>query len=453
MMLAPLSEFLSHVIASEAKQSRRVCSKARDCFTARRFVRNDVTGSVRSGVITTGCIAVILLLSQCAWADVIPGIDYLLISHSALVAGKRIAVVTNHTGYTRDGRRTVDAISSIKGVKLVSIFTPEHGLTGAVTAGSSVVSTVDSATGVPVISLYGALRKPKKEMLAGIDAIVYDIQDIGIRSYTFISTMGLVMQAAGEANVEVIVLDRPGLLADRIDGTMLDTSYRSFVGKYPIPYVYGMTAGELAKMINEQGWMLPRCRLTVVPMLGWVRSMPWYATGLQWRPTSPNIPEPATAMYCAAFGAMGELGAGYQGIGTKDAFRVFGGSKIPARSVDSAFRALHLSGVHTIVGDTIITTKSGASMPISYIRFVIDRDSVDDLFRVGLHLLAILHRMKLLKPPDSAHIAMFNKVCGGNLYTRIISDEDVNLIVPSRSASPKEFTVFMTLRDKYLLYP
>ena len=150
---------------------------------------------------------------------------------------------------------------------------------------------------------------------------------------------------------------------------------------------------------------------------------------------------------------MGELGAGYQGIGTADAFRVFRGATIQTRMIDSAFRALHLAGVSTVVRDTMVLNRAGVAVPSACIHFFINRDSVDDFFRVGLHFLSTLHKLKLLKTPDSAHVAMFNKVCGGNVYARIAADEDVTHIVPPRSKSSPDFVTFMKMREKYLLYP
>lgn len=408
-----------------------------------------INTSFRARVAALAVLCLAALVCDTASARVLLGVDNLLLHKRWMIAGKKIAVVTNHTGITGDGRRTIDALRTAPGTQLVTIFTPEHGLTGTVNAGNSVASSVDSATGVPVISLYGAFRAPKKEMLKGLDAIVYDIQDIGIRSYTFISTLGLVMRSAATAGVKVIVLDRPGLIANRVDGNVLDTAYRSFVGMYPIPYVYGMTVGELASLINDEAMVGAKCALTVVPMEGWTRTMPWDSTGLVWKPTSPNIPLPTTALYCAAFGAIGELGAGYQGIGTPDAFRVFGGWKFPVRSLDSALRAHHLAGVHTSFGDTTIITKAGTSMPVAYLKFRLDKDSVADLFALGLHVIAILHRMHILKPADSSHQAMFRKVCGANILDRIFMGESVEQI--TQGWAPAR-TAFMEKRAKHLLY-
>ena len=191
-------------------------------------------------------------------------------------------------------------------MKLVALYGPEHGVRGDNDAGKEVNGFTDVRTGLPVYSLYGKTRKPTKEMLQGIDVLVYDIQDIGVRSYTYISTMGLAMEAAAENGIKFVVLDRPDpLTGNRVEGAMLDLKFKSFIGEYPIPYVYGMTAGELAQMINGEQWLNGngttrepiKCDLTVVTMKGWKRSMWWDETGLTWIPTSPQIPHYFTTIY------------------------------------------------------------------------------------------------------------------------------------------------------------
>ncbi|HTP12588.1 MAG TPA: DUF1343 domain-containing protein, partial [Bacteroidota bacterium] len=226
-------------------------------------------------------------------ARVKPGIDVLRDHHFDILKGKRVGLVTNPTGVTSDLEPTVDVLAGAPGVQLVALYGPEHGVRGDNDAGKTVESSIDRKTGLPVYSLYGRTRKPTRDMLQGIDILVYDIQDIGLRFYTYISTMGLVMEAAAENGIPVVVLDRPDpLTGNRVEGPMLEPKYKSFVGAYAIPYVYGMTAGELAQMINGEGWLAGgvQCKLTVVPMEGWKRSMWWDETGLQWVPTSPNIP-------------------------------------------------------------------------------------------------------------------------------------------------------------------
>lgn len=225
--------------------------------------------------------------------------------------GKRVGLLTNPSGVNREGRWTVDLLRSAPGLKLVALYGPEHGLYGKVKAGDKVDGGRDKRTGLPVFSLYGAARKPTPEMLKGLDALVYDLQDTGTRSYTYISTMGLAMEACAEADLEFIVLDRPNPLGGlRVEGPMLEEEFRSFIGRWDIPYVYGMTCGELARMINGEGWISRKCRLTVIPMEGWGRSMTWHDTGLAWVATSPNIPDVDAVFGYPALGLLGEISGG-----------------------------------------------------------------------------------------------------------------------------------------------
>ena len=250
------------------------------------------------------------------------------------LVGKRVGLVPNPSGVDHLLNSTVDILYNAPGVELVALYGPEHGVRGDIYAGDHVKDSKDEATGLPVYSLYGATRKPTKEMLQGIDIMVYDIQDVGVRSYTFISTLGLVMEACGEMGIEVMVLDRPNPLGgNKIEGCYVEPGFYSFVSQYPIPYVYGLTVGELAVMINEEGMNRgqkgtqepARCKLTVVPMKGWTRDMLYEDTGLPWVLPSPNIPFKDTPMYYAAAGICGEL-AGFMniGIGYTLPFQIFG---------------------------------------------------------------------------------------------------------------------------------
>src|SRR5271170_4261162 len=190
-------------------------------------------------------------------ANVKLGIDILEERQFAELKGKRVGLITNATGIDSQGNSTVDILLHAPGVQLVALFGPEHGVYGADWAGQYVASSTDAHTGLPVYSLYGPTNKPTPAMLKGIDVLVYDIQDIGCRSYTFISTLGLAMEAAGEANIKFFVLDRPNPLnGNRVEGMMLDPRFRSFTSEWNIPYVYGLTPGELAYMIRDTpGWI------------------------------------------------------------------------------------------------------------------------------------------------------------------------------------------------------
>src|SRR6185503_4010549 len=196
------------------------------------------------------------------------GNEVLELQRFEVLRGKKIGLITNPSGSNSHRRSTVDVLRAAPGVRLVALFGAEHGLTGEAAAGQEVKDSFDHNTGLPVYSLYGPgpTRKPTPRMLKGLDALVYDIQDTGCRAYTFISTMGLAMEACAEAGIEFIVLDRPNPTGGlRVEGPRLKNAFRSFVGQWDIPYVYGLTCGELALMINGEGWIKKPCRLSVVP--------------------------------------------------------------------------------------------------------------------------------------------------------------------------------------------
>ena len=271
------------------------------------------------------------------------------------LVGKRVGLVTNPSGVDHLLNSTVDILYNAPGVELVALYGPEHGVRGDIYAGDHVKDSKDEATGLPVYSLYGATRKPTKEMLQGIDIMVYDIQDVGVRSYTFISTLGLVMEACGELGIEVTVLDRPNPLGgNKIEGCYVEPGFYSFVSQYPIPYVYGLTVGELAVMINEEGMNRgqkgtqepARCKLTVVPMKGWTRDMLYEDTGLPWVLPSPNIPFKDTPMYYAAAGICGEL-AGFMniGIGYTLPFQIFGATWLDPDKLKAKLDSYGLPGI------------------------------------------------------------------------------------------------------------
>jgi uncharacterized protein YbbC (DUF1343 family) len=226
------------------------------------------------------------------------GADILLSKQISLVEGKRVGLVTNHTALLASGKHLVDALFADKRTNLTTLFGPEHGIRGAVSDGKSIHSDFDSQTGLPVYSLYGEVNKPTLRMLENVDVLLFDIQDIGARFYTYASTMSLAMEAAAEKGIPLIVLDRPNPIGGmRVDGFILDDSLRSFVGLHRIPIQHGMTIGELATMVNENGWLKNgvKANLTVVKLEGWERNQWSDETGIQWVKPSPNMMTLATA--------------------------------------------------------------------------------------------------------------------------------------------------------------
>ena len=294
-------------------------------------------------------------LAQARTPVVKPGIEVLRNSGFEGLVGRKVGLVTNPSGVDSELNSTVDILFNAPGVELVALYGPEHGVRGDVYAGDKVNDSVDAATGLPVYSIYGATRKPTPEMLEGVEVMVYDIQDVGARSYTFISSLGLVMEACAEKGIEVMVLDRPNPLGgNKIEGCYVEPGFNSFVSQYRIPYIYGLTVGELAVMINEEGMNRGQkgdqepahCKLTVVQMTGWTRDMVYEDTGLPWVLPSPNIPFKDSPMYYVSSGICGELyGFMNIGIGYTLPFQVFGALWVEPERLKEKLESYGMPGV------------------------------------------------------------------------------------------------------------
>jgi uncharacterized protein YbbC (DUF1343 family) len=216
------------------------------------------------------------------------GIEVLLRDSLHVLRGKRVGLITNHTGRDRDGTSSIDLLYRAPGVQLTALFGPEHGIRGVAQDGVKIASTVDSATGIPIYSLYGDTRVPTASMLRDVDVVAYDIQDVGARVYTYVWTMALSAEAVTKAGKKFVVLDRPNpIRGDRIEGGILEREFRSFVGQYPVALRYGLTAGELLRYLVGTGQVT--ADVTVIPMRGWRQSMWWEETGIPWVNPSPNM--------------------------------------------------------------------------------------------------------------------------------------------------------------------
>lgn len=385
------------------------------------------------------------------------GIEVLRNRGFDILTGKRVALLTNPTGITSDFQSTIDVLFNAPGVRLVALLSPEHGIRGDVPAGKSFNGDTDVVTGVPIYSLYGRTRKPTKEMLDSVDVIVYDIQDIGVRSYTYISTLGLAMEAAAERDIPFVVLDRPNPLTGvRVEGPMLNMQYKSFIGAYPIPYVYGMTVGELALMINGEHWLPEtlRCKLTVVPMEGWKRTMWWDDTGLPWVPTSPHIPHSFTPMFYVMTGLLGELGTANQGVGYTLPFELVGAPWINGGMLARYLNSLNIPGVYfrplsyvPFYMDTTNTRYRGVQIHI------VERDKLS-LTRVQM---SVLHALLMLYPDYNIFqrakpekLLAFDKAVGSDEVRRALQNgTTVNELLQKFELQRANF---MDKRKKYLLY-
>jgi len=421
----------------------------------------------RGRLAATKALAIIAILtmaelssSQPVSNPVISGAEVLAQSGFATLAGRRVGLITNQTGRVGNDH-LADLISRAPNAKLAAILAPEHGFRGDAEAGAKVRDAVDARTGVPVFSLYGASKKPTPAMLRNLDVLVFDIQDIGTRFYTYISTMGLAMQAAAAARIPFVVLDRPNPLGgEYVSGFVLEPALRSFVGQYPIPIVHGMTVGELARMIKGEGWLegLDSLDLKVIQMRGWQRSMRWPQARRLWVATSPNIPTFEAALVYPGMGIVGEAKVS-EGRGTPTPFSVFGAPWLDAARMVERLDSLGLPGVRyerteftprSIAG--VATRPRFEGKPIGGVRIVVTDVARIEPLEIGMHVLAALAAegrstgiARLV-----GNLAMFHALAGTKRLHRMLgAGSDGHAIVAAWQA---EAAQFKASRARYLLY-
>ncbi|HEV2288706.1 MAG TPA: exo-beta-N-acetylmuramidase NamZ domain-containing protein [Candidatus Acidoferrales bacterium] len=371
------------------------------------------------------------------------GIDVLEQENFAPLAGKRIGLITNQTGVDRAGKRTIDVLAHASGVKLVAIYSPEHGIFGK--ADSSVSSTTDAATGLPIYSLYGETRRPTPEMLQGIDALVYDIQDAGVRFYTFITTMSYAMEAAAQHHISFYVLDRPDPLDGiTIEGPMLDRDKLNFVGYFPMPIRYAMTLGELAQMFNAENKI--GADLHVVAMKDWHREDPFQTTDLAWIAPSPNLRSLNAALLYPGIEIL-QAGGVSVGRGTDTPFELFGAPWVNASQLADELNHDFVPGVRFVPTQFTPTSGLYAGEFCQAISLVItDRASLNSML-MGLQIAVALHKLypdhfsldKMIELIGNADTIA--KLKSGEAPTRIVWDWQDNL------------DQFRKMRAKYLIYP
>jgi uncharacterized protein YbbC (DUF1343 family) len=385
------------------------------------------------------------------------GLEVLAKSKFEILKGKKVGLITNPTGVDRNLKSCIDLMFNAPGIELVALYGPEHGVRGEFTAGETIGSATDPSTGLPVFSLYGKTRKPAKEMLKGIDVLVYDIQDIGSRSYTYISTLGLAMEAAAENNIQFVVLDRPNPLGGiRMEGPLVKDGYKSFVSQYPVPYVHGLTVGELAMFLNGEGLLENgvKCDLKVIKMNGWKRDMCFEETGLQWVPSSPHIPHASSAYYYPATGIIGELYVASIGVGYTLPFQLFAAEWFDADSLASSLNSLQLPGVifrpvhykpyYSVLQGKIV---HGVQIHITDIKVV-------PLSLIQFYIMQEAHKLWPAKDIfalcDQSRLEMFDKVCGTD---QVRKEFTRNYIVDSiLDLWTKEIPAFRKKAEKYFLY-
>ena len=393
-----------------------------------------------------------------AMAQVKPGVEVLRDRNFDILQGKRVGLITNPSGVDNKLRSTVDILNQAPGVRLTGLYGPEHGVRGDVHAGDNVGNSVDAATGVPVHSIYGKYRKPTPEMLDSVDVLVYDIQDNGCRSFTFISTMGLAMEACAELGKEFVVLDRPNPAgANKIEGCVVEDSCFSFVSQFAIPYLYGLTPGELATYLNEEG-LIPggkKVKLTVVPMEGYDRSMSFEQTGMPWVLPSPHQPNAESAIYYPATGILGELYYVSIGVGYTLPFKLVAADWIDAAELNRRLNALEIPGVmfrpihikpfystgkgENLQGVEIYVTDAQAA-PLTLIQFYI------------LQELASMYPDRRVMDTEEAakRFGMFDKVVGSKQIRKLFTPRHrVDDMLPYWN---KDVESFRAASSKYHLY-
>jgi uncharacterized protein YbbC (DUF1343 family) len=391
---------------------------------------------------------------------VVVGAEVLFASRFASLAGKRVGLIANQTSLAH-GSHLADLLRAAPGITLAAILAPEHGFRGAAEAGARVGNTVDAKTGVPVYSLYGRSRKPTPSMLRGIDLLLFDVQDIGARFYTYTSTLGLAMQAAAAAKIPFIVLDRPNPLGgEAVAGFVLEPSLRSFVGQYPIPIVHGLTVGELARMIKGEGWLggLEALELEVVKLENWQRAMRWPETQLSWVPTSPNIPTFQSALLYPGIGFVGEMTVN-EGRGTASPFTVFGAPWIKTPRLLVRLAAQPLPGIRFEAARYVPKSIEGVAKhprflgeEVNGVRLIVTDPARIEPLDIGMHVLAALAEEARAAGQRRliTNVAMFHALAGSKrLYRLLLAGSDGSAIVASWR---REVEAFRERRAKYLLY-
>jgi uncharacterized protein YbbC (DUF1343 family) len=381
---------------------------------------------------------------------VAPGVEVLLRDSLHLVRGKRVGLITNHTGRDRAGTSTVDLLARAPGVRLTALFAAEHGIRGAEKAGAKIAASIDSATGVPIRSLYGETRVPTRAMLRDLDVLVYDIQDVGARVYTYQWTMALAAAAADSAGVTFVVLDRPDpVRADRVDGGVLDPRFASFVGLHPVATRYGLTAGELLRWLQGTGRAGRTAR--VVPMQGYRRAMWWDETGLAWANPSPNLRDlEATTVYTGTVFFEGTNVT--EGRGTDAPFKQVGAPWLTdAAEIAAALNARNLPGVRF---DTVTrVVEPGYKFGGDTVRMVAVRVTDRDRVRPDAVGLWMLREIRRRHPREFQwRVAQMDRLAGSDRARRAVDTGD-DAVRALLATYERESRAFAESSRRYHLYP
>ncbi|MCX5642645.1 MAG: DUF1343 domain-containing protein, partial [Candidatus Omnitrophica bacterium] len=315
------------------------------------------------------------------------GVEVLVEKRLDLIKGKKVGLITNRSGTDSRLNSSIDLIYGIPGVKLVALYAPEHGIRGGLMG--EVENETDQKTGIPVFSLYGKTKRPTRQMLKDVEVLLFDIQDIGSRSYTYITTLKYCMEEAAKNQIPVIILDRPnpvnGLL---IDGPALNPEFESFIGAGPLAYLHGMTIGEVGRYLNKE--MQINCDLEVVLMEGWKRSMSWRDTGLVWTPTSPHIPEMDSAWFYPVTGILGELSVVSVGVGYTLPFKIIGAPWMDAEKIAQELNKRRIPGVYFQPFSFVPFYNKFKDEPCNGFRIIIRDETVFRPVATGYHIIDAL---------------------------------------------------------------
>jgi uncharacterized protein YbbC (DUF1343 family) len=370
------------------------------------------------------------------------GIDVLEAEKFAALRGKHVGLITNHTGMDFQERSTVNLLAHAPGVQLVALFSPEHGIAGH--ADEKLPKSQDASTGLPIYSLYGEHLRPTDEMLQGIDALVFDVQDAGVRFYTYTTTMGYCMEEAARRGIAFYVLDRPNPLnGEIVEGPMLDPEKTSFVAYFPVPVRYGLTIGELAQFYNTENHI--NCQLHVIAMRNWHRNYFFESTGLRWLPPSPNLRTLKGAILYPGLEILQNAGVSV-GRGTEAPFEEFGAPWMNGGEVSAELNAKNLVGVHFVNQPFIPVSGLYAGQRCGGVGIrVADRGAVRSM-RIGMEIAALLHK----KYPEHFDVAKILFLVGNDeTVKQLEAGTAPEQIVASWAKSLAEFDA---VRRRYFLY-
>jgi uncharacterized protein YbbC (DUF1343 family) len=370
------------------------------------------------------------------------GLDVLEAEKFAPLRGKHIGLITNHTGLDYQERTTINVLAHAPGVQVVALFSPEHGIAGH--SDEKLASSKDASTGLPIYSLYGDHLRPTDEMLQGIDALVFDVQDAGVRFYTYTTTMAYCMEEAAKHNIAFFVLDRPNPLnGDIVEGPMLDADKTSFVAYYPLPVRYGLTIGELAQFYNGENHI--NAELHVIPMRNWHRNYFFESTGLKWIPPSPNLRTLKGSLLYPGLEVLQNAGVSV-GRGTQAPFEEFGAPWINGEEIADLLNAKSIPGVHFVNQPFIPVSGLYAGQRCGGVGVrVTDRVALRSV-RVGLEIAAELHK----KYPDHFDLAKLLFLVGSDsTIQQLQSGTPAGQIIATWA---KDLAAYDAIRRRYFLY-